>query len=298
MRINLPELSFISKLASFIVGLFSALYAFFSIDSTLTQKVQEAYGKKPNNWGDLEVFAGGYINFGYWKDLDLNKPITLWERKESSYKLYQYVIDALGPIKNKTVLELGCGRGIGALDSFTCLKDTRFIGVDITSAQIERAQKFLSTSAMNTSCFIFKNSAIENMNFIADKAIDAMFSVEVLQHVEDFSKLAQEIKRVLTSEGRFVFVAHLSLDQNKHDTMKREGLIIDDADVLMPLNVIKEAFEKQQFQTNCLSIGEHVFQGYDKWVSQVNPNDVSHNIYKSYISGYIDYFLCIITPQY
>lgn len=265
-------------------------------EKSFIDKVQDAYGEKKGNWGDLEIFAGGYINFGYWEGIDFESNITLWQRKQSSHNLYQYVIDHLDVSAKNTILELGCGRGVGIIDSFACLDNKQFIGVDITQAQIVKANQYSAFTQMNTSCFSFIESPLEEMSCISNHTIDGIFSVEVMQHVRDFDKLATEIQRVLTPQGRFVFASHLSLDRDKHDKLEKENLLINEIEILESIEVIKKAFEDKGLHIACESIGKHVFEGYDHWVSQVNINasEISHSIHKAYDLGYIDYFMCII----
>lgn len=101
--------------------------------------VRDAYGFRDANWGDLSIFQGDYINFGYWQNISLSQTLTQNDRINSSAALYKYVISKLNILKNDTVLELGCGRAVGMLDAFEYIDMKKIIGIDITDAQIERA---------------------------------------------------------------------------------------------------------------------------------------------------------------
>lgn len=53
--------------------------------------LQDCYGFNSDNWGDLPVFKGNYINFGYWKDISLDKLLTIEDRIQSSKSLYFHI---------------------------------------------------------------------------------------------------------------------------------------------------------------------------------------------------------------
>ncbi len=102
-------------------------------------KIENAYGAAQGNWGDLPIFQGDYINFGYWKDIVIGKEITKEDRVRSSAALYAYVIKNLN-VSGDTVLELGCGRGVGMLDGLEYMNVSKIIGIDISGIQISRAE--------------------------------------------------------------------------------------------------------------------------------------------------------------
>ncbi|MEV6674750.1 hypothetical protein [Streptomyces sp. NPDC051162] len=45
--------------------------------------VQEAYG--PADLGSMPMFAGGYINFGYWRGIDFQGTLPLGGRQRAEY---------------------------------------------------------------------------------------------------------------------------------------------------------------------------------------------------------------------
>jgi ubiquinone/menaquinone biosynthesis C-methylase UbiE len=368
-------------------------------------KIENAYGSHRENWGDLPVFRGDYINFGYWKDISVGEEITVENRIKSSAALYKYVIDNLHVSIGDTVLELGCGRAMGMLDAVEYMDMSKIIGIDFSRPQIERAKvkknkkenqnhkeslkaervkqdleslekqlnltldnihhemeefiqeikilskkiTLLSTSQKSTifdkpqcppeketGAMQFQqewiknlqdgkqkvNKIIEEKNEIAkklneiefsvasadaiglaDNIINKIYSIEVFQHIEDFNALAAEMKRVLTPDGIISFCAHLSTSRISYDKLRQEKLLIDEIEILAPVDEVVSAFKGNGFNVEYHSIGTYVFDKYEQWVTQINNNqsldsiakvsipDPSHNIYESYKAGYIDYYV-------
>ena len=276
------------------------LHQNFSYSYSLPQKgfekkVQFSYGSTSQNWGDLDIFAGGYINFGYWHGIELTKPVTLGERKLSSYNLYQHTLKILNPSLTDTIIEIGSGRGVGLIESFSCSSSNKLVGIDLTQAQIARAVAYAKASPVDTSCIQFIQSSAYSLP--ADpQSVDKIYSVEVLQHIQDFQALASEFKRVLKPGGNFAFVAHLATSEATNKSLKDYGLLISDIEVLAGIDTIKSAFEDEGFNVQCDSIGKEVFKGYEAWVNQLHPEDTDTNkIFDAYMGGYIDYFACNFT---
>jgi len=128
-----------------------------------------------------------------------------------------------------------------------------------------------------------------------DNNINKIYSVEVFQHIEDFDTLANEAKRILAPEGIFSFCAHLSTNHSSYNKLRQENLLIDEIEILAPVDEVVNAFKESGFDVNHYSIGEHVFEGYEQWTTQIHSSaTASHNIYDSYKSGYIDYYVFVM----
>lgn len=73
---------------------------------------REVYGS--GDLSTLPIFGGGFIDFGYWRDIATDGVITLEQRVASQQAMYDLVVDALQIGTGDRVLEVGCGRGLGA----------------------------------------------------------------------------------------------------------------------------------------------------------------------------------------
>lgn len=133
---------------------------------------------------------------------------------------------------------------------------------------------------------------------LKDHNINKIYSVEVFQHIEDFSSLAVEIRRILAPDGIVSFCAHLATNRSNYDKLRQEKLLLDEIEILVPVDEVVNAFKANGFNVNHHSVGEFVFEGYEKWVTQVHTSAaVSHKIYDSYRSGYIDYYVFVLNQM-
>lgn len=118
-----------------------------------------------------------------------------WENFETK------IIDELVDVKNKVVLDLGCGGGRYALSVQE--KAQKIIGIDISSKMIEVARKkckpgmpveFLVGDATST--------------YFKDNYFDVIVSLGMFEYLKDPSPFLAEINRVLKPNGVLVFTCH------------------------------------------------------------------------------------------
>ncbi|WP_371680612.1 class I SAM-dependent methyltransferase [Streptomyces sp. NBC_01276] len=162
--------------------------------------VRETYG--PADLSGEPVFAGGFINFGYWNGIDLTAPLGEAERIRSQQDLYRRVLDAAGPLDRLRVLEVGCGLGMGCALALREHHPAGVTGMDIHPAQLQRAREAhagLLDEAPERLRFV--RGAAERMPF-ADGEFDAVVSVEAAQHFADLAAFAAETARVLRPGSR------------------------------------------------------------------------------------------------
>jgi cyclopropane fatty-acyl-phospholipid synthase-like methyltransferase len=272
-----------------------------SIESlSLEDKVIETYGNGKGNWGDLGIFEGGYINFGYWDGINTKKGKLIHaQRVQSSANLYLYTLNLINPSATDTIVELGCGRGAGMINFFSCKNSNSLIGVDITDAQIDKAKAALTS---DTNCMKFIRHPIDSLP-MDNNTVDKIYSVEVLQHVVNFPTLAAEIKRVLKVGGQFAFVADFATSEESHTKLGEKNLLISPIEILEPIQNVNEAFKDKGFDIKCESIGKSVFEGYRIWVTQKYEERVitdevfeaTNKIFQAYDNNYIDYYACTCT---
>jgi SAM-dependent methyltransferase len=104
------------------------------------------------------------------------------------------LLDALGPVEGRSVLELGCGAGRLSLELLR--RGARLTAIDVSPAMVELARSrapggtFLVATAESTG--------------LPDEAFDLVAGKAVLHHL-DVAPAAREIRRVLRPGGRAVF---------------------------------------------------------------------------------------------
>lgn len=259
------------------------------------QVLQKVYG--PEDLGMLSNFQGGYINFGYWESILLkdNKKISVEERIKSSEALYDLIFNLCQFEKDDDVLEIGCGRGLGCAAVATKYQPNKIVGIDITAEQIERANKLHKEILRLSPSLSFVVCACENLKFPKDY-FNKIFSVEAAQHFLSIDDFASEAERVLKPNGQLVFATHFSTSQHGLEQMQKQDLIVKEGiDRLVPIQSVLTSLKKAGFANiESHTIGENVFEGYEKWISQIDcKTPWSHNIYKSYTKGYLDYYVIL-----
>lgn len=257
--------------------------------------VLRSYGDE--NWGELPNFCGNYINYGYWKDIVFKKrkKISQKERIKSSLSLYNLVENKLSINSDEKILEIGCGRGVGLMHLAREFPRASFTGLDLTSDQIVRAKTILSNLKNKIRNINFEQGAAEKTNFSLD-SFDKIFSVEALQHFKSLLKFSQEMQSVLKKNGLLCVTTYFS--NGEAERKKLEDffpLISQEIEEPFSIKDTLETLEKNKFEIlDVTSIGEHVFYGYEAWITQQQVSTpFSHYYYEAYQKNYIDYYIIL-----
>jgi len=141
--------------------------------------VGKAWDRVADKW------FGGYTEFG-----DMNR---------------QYLIDPaifriLGEVKEKRILDAGCGNGY--LCRLLSKKGPEMVGVDVSERSIKIARDIERKEPMNIEYHI---GGICNLPMFDDDSFDAVVSNIVLDDLQDLDKAVEELNRVLKPKGKLVF---------------------------------------------------------------------------------------------
>ena len=135
-----------------------------------------------------ELFAGGFINFGYWNVPLKDGVISIEERIASEKRLYRHVVQNLNIEKNHRLLEVGCGQGVGCCLVMQEYAPFQIYGMDVSSAQVERAyqvnSRFLSKHPDSLFFLVGKAERIP----YGSSTFEGVFSVEAAQHFENLEQ--------------------------------------------------------------------------------------------------------------
>lgn len=108
------------------------------------------------------------------------------------------LIEMIGDVHNKTILDLGCG--IGEFTKyFSDNGAERVVGIDISKKCLEYA-----TQNNNATNIEYINMDINNLSNITQK-FDLVFSDIVFNYLEDFDKLLHDIHNLLKDNGVLIF---------------------------------------------------------------------------------------------
>ena len=109
-------------------------------------------------------------------------------------------LNLFGNVKNKTILELGCG---GAQHSIYLAKNgAKLTGIDLSPYQIEFAKDLSDREKVRINLIV---GNIENLKQITSDSKDICFSVFAFQYLRDLDKCFNEVYRVLRKKGKFIF---------------------------------------------------------------------------------------------
>jgi ubiquinone/menaquinone biosynthesis C-methylase UbiE len=109
-------------------------------------------------------------------------------------------LNLLGELKDKDVLELGCG---GAQCSIAfALRGARVTGLDISIEQIQFARNLATEKSVEIKLM---QHDISDLSPIGDESQDIVFSAFALMYIEDRDRMFSEVFRVLRPGGIFAF---------------------------------------------------------------------------------------------
>ncbi|MFD1147039.1 class I SAM-dependent methyltransferase [Saccharothrix hoggarensis] len=235
----------------------------------------------------LPVFAGGFINFGYWRDVDLTGGLTVDQRVATQEALYDVVLDALPARAGDRVLEVGSGHGLGALR--VVRREPALVrGVDVVPEQVARAAEGVDDPRV-----AFVRGAAHDLPF-PDSSFDAVLSVEAAQHFEDVAGFARESARVLVPGGRFALTTFLARDA---DAGPRLAALLrtfaTGLDLAHPVDAVLDHLRAAGFAgVTARAIGEHVWRGLDRWLELgPEPDRWDRNFLRAADQGLLDYYL-------
>lgn len=239
----------------------------------------------------LSIFGGGFINFGYWRDIAIDGAITLEQRVASQQAMYDLVFDALHVAAGDRVLEVGCGRGLGAASALR--RDPALVcGIDLMPEQVARAR------AANTDPRLTFEQGSASAIPLRDGAFNRVLSVEAAQHFEDIPGFARESYRVLEPGGTFAIVSFFASDEHAGPELARLlDSFADGLDLAHSIADVQGALRAAGFAAVAASsIGEHVWRYFDGWIAQTEYRDSwGRNWVPLVERGLIDYYL--ITAQ-
>jgi len=107
------------------------------------------------------------------------------------------VLEALGDVSGSTVLDVGCGSGLYAVELVR--RGAKVIGIDGSARLIEHARQRLDGSAD-----LRVHDLSEPLDWLADQVIDEALMALVIHHLEDPLPTLREIHRVLRPGGRLL----------------------------------------------------------------------------------------------
>ena len=110
------------------------------------------------------------------------------------------VFDLIGDVRNKSVLDIGCGYGAMTIKIAKSGAE-KVIGVDVSEKMIKKANTENSDDKIQ-----YQNISAEQINTIEDK-FDIVVSCLAIHYIENFKELFTNIASLVKAKGKFIFSA-------------------------------------------------------------------------------------------
>lgn len=186
-------------------------------------------------------------------------------------------------IKNKKVLDIGCGTGYGT----SLLSETadEVIGVDISGEAIDYARKHYKKENI-----IFYKGDATNLNFLKDEKFDVIVSFETIEHISNYHQYLKEMFLLLKKDGIFI----VSTPNKKYSSPNSEQPLspfhviefqADDFKILLGQYFSSIELYGQDLQTNLLNrIVKIIKKIIPKKIRQIIPQAIKAGL----ITGIVD----------
>ena len=139
-----------------------------------------------------------FMNYGYSSD---DQEIPLDEKDEPnrySIQLYHHLADATA-IKNKDIVEIGCGRG-GGLFYIT----SNFLPATAKGVELDKQAVAFCNSHYSLDGLMFLHGDAQNLK-LEDNSCDVVINVESSHRYPDIKAFLEEVSRILRPGGYFLF---------------------------------------------------------------------------------------------
>jgi 2-polyprenyl-3-methyl-5-hydroxy-6-metoxy-1,4-benzoquinol methylase len=136
------------------------------------------------------------VNETFSGDFDLERE-SFFRRANLKFK------DTLGDVKNKRILDVGCG--LGALSFYLAKKGANVTGIDLSKTSIDACKNEAKLKGMTIN-FRVMNAQIPDFE---DKSFDMIVGSRVIHHLPNLELFFKECKRLLKKNGYIVFIEPL-----------------------------------------------------------------------------------------
>lgn len=139
-----------------------------------------------------------FMNYGYH---DPSKTVDLDQKDESnrySIQLYHRLASSVD-LKNKSIVEVGCGRGGGLSYVAKTFLPSDALGIDLEKRAVSFANKYHTEDAL----YFLQGDA--HFLPIESNTYDVLLNVESSHRYLDFNQFLSEVSRVLKQDGYFLY---------------------------------------------------------------------------------------------
>ena len=220
---------------------------------------------------------------------------------QAQKNLTDYCISLLYPLKNKVILEIGCGNGVQAMYINANYFPLRVTGIDINKANIEIANEERDRS--NIQNVKFHAGDAQNLTQVSSNSVDVLINIESAFHYPDKPAFLKEVERVLKPGGQYLIADILTTRKKRNQFMKLWGK-----------TMVYHFWNKKQYEEEFLKselvinysedITQQVIKGwsnYRKWIPKIKRELFLQNVvYKIFyvINARINIYFLTNRQQY
>ncbi|MBN1253531.1 MAG: class I SAM-dependent methyltransferase [Bacteroidales bacterium] len=139
-----------------------------------------------------------FMNYGYSDD---NQIVNLNEKDENnrySIQLYHHLANEVN-IKDKDILEIGCGRGGGLFYVTETFSPKTAFGIDLDKIAVDFSNKHYTNKELS-----FQQGDAQNLD-LEDNSRDIILNVESSHRYPDMKSFLSEVSRILKQDGYFLY---------------------------------------------------------------------------------------------
>lgn len=144
----------------------------------------------------------------FWRDKLSSKEFSeldYWFQKKVYVRMHNYFLSILGDVKNKKILEAGCGSGYA---SILLSQEGAYCNLmDLSKLSLEYSKNLLEKIGINKNKIEHTLGNVEKMPF-GDNSFDIVHNCGVLEHYnnKEIKKILLEMKRVTKRGGQIIVV--------------------------------------------------------------------------------------------
>jgi len=187
--------------------------------------------------------------------------------------LTDFCIAQLASLKDKRILEVGCGNGIQSIYIANTFSPLETIGIDLNAENINLA-RHLEHEGNRVIFYVDDAHKLEN---IADNSIDTVICIESAFHYAEKELFLAQIYRVLKYEGEFVIADILSRSYKKRYLLrnwKKKMFFYH-----WTLDQYVKSFHQSGLEVEkTFDITPDIIMGYNGYLRWIKPGDMESGI--------------------
>lgn len=195
-----------------------------------------------------------FMNHGYFPVANNTSHLLL----DTSASLYCYLVNKFKSVANKSIIDIGCGRGGGTKHIRQSYDFSEVFGCDYN-------QKNIDQCLINSSNCNFRRENAETLECYEDGYFDLALNVESMHCYNDLSKFFDSVKRTLKQDGEFIVA----------DIMDHEVAIEVEKELSKRFRVIEVEDITQNVKNSC----EYMINKIDKIENKKGAHYIHQEIY-------------------